>query len=148
MKTLTEFIQILESNDIDNILDNTLMLSNYRDIRKKIKAYIKKNFTNINKIYLVFDNIENAQAWVDFSYFDEINGKKFGNLDGNFIIDTKLFNKCKTYLNDVTNKDLLDSKENNLPFLSITAFGNKIKIVYSNRLKVDKYNITTYLTEI
>ena len=150
MKTLSEFNKILEANELDSILDNTLMLSKYHDIRRAIKAFLKKNFTNINNVYLVFKNADEAQSWVDFSFFNEINGKKFSDLNGNFMIDNKIYNKSQTYLNDVTNIDLLkDNKsESNFPFLSISGFGKNIKIAYSNRMKTDKYNIVAYLTEI
>lgn len=150
MKTLSEFNESLENKKLNSILDNVLMISDFKQIRNKIKNYINKNYQNVNKIYLVFDNADDAQAWVDFSYYDNINGKKFSELNGNFLIDNNLYNKSKTYLSDVTNKNLLENIDmpKDFPILSMTAFGNKMKIVYSNRMKVDKYNITAYLIEI
>lgn len=147
MRPLTEYI--MENENVDGILDNTLMLSTFKKLRTIIKRYINKNYKDINKIYLVFKNADEAQSWVDFSYFD-INGKKFSELNGNFMIDNKIYNDSKTYLNNVTNVDLMKTidSSDNFPYISITAFKNKMKITFSNRLKTKKYNITAYLIEL
>lgn len=150
MISLENFTEIFEAKKLDNILDNTLMLSNFSDLYKILKKYIHKNYANPANIYLVFKNAEEAQSWVDFTYLP-INGKKFTHLDGNYSINYDLWKKSKIFLEDVSNKNLLeniDTKVKDFPILEMTAFSNRIKIVFSNKMKVDKYNIIAYLVEI
>lgn len=149
MKTLIEFITE-QRRDWKSLLRDTLHVDNYPKLYNRLKKYIEINFSNIQDIYLVFKNAEEAQSWVDFTYIP-INGEKFSSLDGNFTVNNDIYNKAQEYLEQVKNKNLLeniDIKQKEFPFLEITGFKNKIKVVFSNKMKVDKYNITAYIVEI
>lgn len=147
MKTLTDLNN--QKVELNNIIDNVLKISKYKELAKELKKYIKKNYNDLSKVRLIFRSGDDGQKWIDFS-FDSTEGK-FNNLGKYFQANEKLFKDSETYLNDVSTINLLNNIERSdreFPFESIDAFKNKIRFVWTNRLKTKEYNITTYLIEI